>query len=162
MGKARPNACYSPENAVEYLYLYPSQQHHREETAMEQNKTKPLGFWMVLIAVLAAVAIVGMILVHGNRHTGGAVQVTQNGETVGLYPLDEDQTLRFDSDNGGYNIVVISGGTVRVSQASCPDQVCVRKGATDQTNDPIACLPNKLVVQVVGGGQKNNQLDGVS
>ena len=129
---------------------------------MEQNKTKPLGFWMVLIAVLAAVALVGMILVRGNRHTGGAVQVTQNGEVVGLYPLDEDQTLRFDSDNGGYNIVEISGGTVRVSQASCPDQVCVHKGATDQTNDPIACLPNKLVVQVVGGSQENNQLDGVS
>lgn len=92
----------------------------------------------------------------------GPCQVTQNGETVGLYPLDEDQTLRFDSDNGGYNIVVISGGTVRVSEASCPDQVCVRKGATDQTNDPIACLPNKLVVQVVGGGEQNNQLDGVS
>ena len=87
---------------------------------MEPKKTKPLGFWMVLIAVIAAAAILGMILVHGNRHTGGAVQVTQNGETVGLYPLDEDQTLRFDSDNGGYNIVVISGGTVRVSQASCP------------------------------------------
>ena len=129
---------------------------------MEPKKTKPLGFWMVLIAVIAAAAILGMILVHGNRHTGGAVQVTQNGETVGLYPLDEDQTLRFDSDNGGYNIVVISGGTVRVSQASCPDQVCVRKGATDQTHDPIACLPNKLVVQVVGGGEQNNQLDGVS
>ena len=129
---------------------------------MEQKKTKSLGFWMVLIAVLAAVCIVGMILINGNRHTGGAVQVTQNGEVVGLYPLDEDQTLRFDSDSGGYNIVVISNGTVRVSEASCPDQVCVRKGATDQTNDPIACLPNKLVVQVVGGGEDNNQLDGVS
>lgn len=53
---------------------------------MEPKKTKPLGFWMVLIAVIAAAAILGMILVHGNRHTGGAVQVTQNGETVGLYP----------------------------------------------------------------------------
>ena len=31
-----------------------------------------------------------------------------------------------------------------------------------QTNDPIACLPNKLVVQGVGGGEQNNQLDGVS
>ena len=75
---------------------------------------------------------------------------------------DAERRDRFDSDNGGYNIVVISGGTVRVSEASCPDQVCVRKGATDQTNDPIACLPNKLVVQVVGGGEQNNQLDGVS
>ena len=37
---------------------------------MEPKKTKPLGFWMVLIAVIAAAAILGMILVHGNRHTG--------------------------------------------------------------------------------------------
>ena len=125
---------------------------------MEPKKTKPLGFWMVLIAVLAAVALVGALVLGACSAPAPA----ENGEVVGLYPLDEDQTLRFDSDNGGYNIVVISGGTVRVSQASCPDQVCVRKGATDQTNDPIACLPNKLVVQVVGGGEQNNQLDGVS
>ena len=75
--------------------------------------------------------------------------------------LDQDTTLRVDSDNGGYNLVVIENHTVRVAEASCPDQVCVRHGATDQTADPIACLPNGLVVEVVANPQ-TSQLDGVT
>jgi hypothetical protein len=89
------------------------------------------------------------------------VQITQNGTVVGTYPLDQDTTLRVDSDNGGYNLVVIENHTVRVAEASCPDQVCVRHGATDQTADPIACLPNGLVVEVVANPQ-TSQLDGVT
>ena len=49
------------------------------------------------------------------------VQITQNGTVVGTYPLDQDTTLRVDSDNGGYNLVVIENHTVRVAEASCPD-----------------------------------------
>lgn len=58
-------------------------------------------------------------------------------------------------------MVVIQDGTVRVSEADCPDQICVRKGATNQTADPIACLPNGLIVEVIAG-EDTSQLDGVS
>ena len=86
---------------------------------------------------------------HPKRNRGGDLS------------LDQDTTLRVDSDNGGYNLVVIENHTVRVAEASCPDQVCVRHGATDQTADPIACLPNGLVVVVVANPQ-TSQLDGVT
>ena len=47
-------------------------------------------------------------------------------------------------------------------EASCPDQICVRHGPTDQTADPIVCLPNKLVVRVLPPEGEADQLDGVS
>ena len=80
---------------------------------------------------------------------------------VGTYSLQQPRTLRYESQDGGYNIVVIADGKVRVSEASCPDQVCVRTGPTDQTASPIACLPNRLVIQVIDNGT-SSQLDGVS
>ena len=79
----------------------------------------------------------------------------------GTYSLQQPRTLRYESQDGGYNIVVIADGKVRVSEASCPDQVCVRTGPTDQTASPIACLPNRLVIQVIDNGT-SSQLDGVS
>ena len=89
------------------------------------------------------------------------VQLTQDGQVVGTYSLQQPRTLRYESQDGGYNIVVIADGKVRVSEASCPDQVCVRTGPTDQTASPIACLPNRLVIQVIDNGT-SSQLDGVS
>ena len=53
-------------------------------------------------------------------------------------------------------IKVVEGGRVRVSQADCPDQVCVNQGWISDGTVPIVCLPNQLIVQIEGGG---NQLD---
>ena len=125
------------------------------------SPAKSLKVWLIVILGIAAVCVVAMVLLYGQRQTGGMVQITQNGTVVGTYPLDQDTTLRVDSDNGGYNLVVIENHTVRVAEASGPDQVCVRHGATDQTADPIACLPNGLVVEVVANPQ-TSQLDGVT
>ena len=122
---------------------------------------RPLKFWLIILGVIAAVCVAGLVFLALNRQPGAMVRITQDGQQVGLYPLDEPRTLRYESDHGGYNVVVIQDGTVRVSEADCPDQICVRKGATNQTADPIACLPNGLIVEVIAG-EDTSQLDGVS
>lgn len=122
---------------------------------------RPVKFWLIILGVIVAVCVAGLVFLSLHRQPGAMVRITQDGQQVGLYPLDEPRTLRYESDHGGYNVVVIQDGTVRVSEADCPDQICVRKGATNQTADPIACLPNGLIVEVIAG-EDTSQLDGVS
>ena len=122
---------------------------------------RPVKFWLIILGVIAAVCVAGLVFLALHRQPGAMVRITQDGQQVGLYPLDEPRTLRYESDHGGYIVVVIQDGAVRVSEASCPDQICVRKGATNQTADPIACLPNGLIVEVIAG-EDTSQLDGVS
>jgi hypothetical protein len=122
---------------------------------------KPLGFWLVLLGVIAALCVVALVVQHSLRQSGAQVQISQGGQVVATYPLDEDRTLEFTSESGGTNTVVIANGQAEVTQASCPDQVCVRHGPTTQTADPIVCLPNTLVVEVIGG-EETQALDGVS
>ena len=86
--------------------------------------------------------------------------VYRNGALTDTFPLNEDREVRYALENGDYNIVVIKDGEVSVTEASCPDQICVRHGPTDQTADPIVCLPNSLVVEVVS--PDSQQLDGVT
>ena len=122
---------------------------------------KPLKFWLIPL-VLVVLVCAGLLLFQMlHRQTGALVRVTQDGQVVGEYPLDQPRTLRFESKSGGYNVVVIQDGAVKVAEASCPAQICVRKGPTNQTADPIACLPNGLIVEVVTG-EGTSQLDGVS
>lgn len=124
---------------------------------MKQKSTR---LWVLLIGVILVVCLAAMAVIALHRETGGQVIIHQNGELTDTFPLNEDRTLRYETEDGGYNIVTIENGTVSVTEASCPDQVCVRHGPTDQTADPIVCLPNSLVVEVVS--PDSQQLDGVT
>ncbi|MBR5533903.1 MAG: NusG domain II-containing protein [Ruminiclostridium sp.] len=128
---------------------------------MEGKSPKSTKFWLALIGVLLVVALAGMLVIQDLREEGAQVVITWNGEVDGTYPLAEDRTFVFEGESGGRNVVVIEDGLVFVSEANCPDQVCVNHKPTNQTADPIVCLPNKLVVEV-SAPSSENQLDGVS
>ncbi|MDY3015315.1 MAG: NusG domain II-containing protein [Evtepia sp.] len=127
---------------------------------MASSSPKSTRFWLILLALVAVACVVGLFLVRAQRQAGGTVQIIRDGQVEETFPLSENRTLRYETDHG-YNVVVIENGTVRVSEASCADQICVRHGPTNQTADPIVCLPNKLVVKVLPP-HGESQLDGVS
>ena len=122
---------------------------------------KSTKFWLVIIGLLLAAGIIGLFFVQSQQKAGAQVVIDWQGETVETLPLTEDHTLRYERDDGQYNTIIIENGVVRVSEASCPDQICVRHKPTNQTADPIVCLPNDLVVKVVTP-REQSQLDGVS
>ena len=47
--------------------------------------------------------------------------------------------------------ITVQDGQVFVSGASCPDKLCMAQGHKSHGGETIVCLPNKLVVSVVGG-----------
>ena len=112
---------------------------------------------LCLLVLLALAA--GAYLWSLMQPDGGTVVIEQDGEE--LYRIDF--TARTETETLTVNGTVIEVGPAGAAFVSspCPDQVCVRHGATDQTADPIACLPNGLVVEVVANPQ-TSQLDGVT
>ena len=118
----------------------------------QASSGKPLRFWLLLIGLIALACVAGLVTLSLHRQSGAMVQITQDGQVVGTYSLQQPRTLRYESQDGGYNIVVIADGKVRVSEASCPDQVCVGQGWISDGTVPVVCLPNRLVIQIEGGG----------
>ena len=118
----------------------------------QASSGKPLRFWLLLIGLIALACVAGLVTISLHRQSGAMVQITQDGQVVGTYSLQQPRTLRYESQDGGYNIVVIADGKVRVSEASCPDQVCVDQGWISDGTVPVVCLPNRLVIQIEGGG----------
>ena len=62
---------------------------------------------------------------------------------------------------GGTNTVTVRPGGICVSGADCPDQVCVKRGWLTGGAAPIVCLPHRLVISLVSGGDEA-ALDAVS
>lgn len=46
--------------------------------------------------------------------------------------------------------VAISDGTIAITQADCPDQVCVKTGAISRSGQSIVCVPNHIVITIHG------------
>lgn len=95
------------------------------------------------------------------RETGAMVQVTVDGAIYGTYPLGREQKIQITDKNGEVtNELVIHDGVADMTEADCPDKLCVHQKAIAKTNETIVCLPNKVVVQIIGA--KESELDSVA
>ena len=105
---------------------------------------------VLLIAALLILAGGLFLAQRLTRQNGASAVVYVNGERTAAYPLSEDTTVTLRAPNGGCNVLVISDGCARVSEASCPDGICVRAKPIRYEGETIVCLPNKTEIRVEG------------
>lgn len=123
---------------------------------------------LLFAAAVLAVAVGGFALAHAAdaaRPDGHAVAtIARDGavvDTIDLDAVDEPYTLRLD-DGRGVNVVAVEPGRIRVAEADCPDEVCVRTGWIDGPATPIACVPHGLTITVAREGGAADGIDAVA
>ncbi|MBQ7678494.1 MAG: NusG domain II-containing protein, partial [Butyrivibrio sp.] len=76
---------------------------------------------------------------------GESVVVRVDGVERGRYPLDTQTPIETWVDGvDGRNYVVIRDGVCSVTEADCPDGLCVRQGTISRAGEQIICLPHHL------------------
>ena len=88
----------------------------------------------------------------GESGSDASVVVVVDGVETARYPLDKNGTF---SLNGGTNTLVIEDGYAWLSEAQCPDQLCVHMGRIHNSSGIIVCLPNRLYVTIEGVDDPN-------
>ena len=101
-------------------------------------------FVIIALAILLALT---PLLLRPARGAAPRAVVRKDGEIAAELPLDEDAVLRLEE--GGQNVLRVSGGAIRMEEADCPDGTCVRQGAITGGYVPIACVPHELVIDIV-------------
>ena len=84
------------------------------------------------------------------------VEVWSEGKLVQTLSLAEDQAIAVETETGR-NVVTVKDGKVAVTEASCPDKVCMHRGWCSG-GAQIVCLPNKLILKFTG----DNTIDGIA
>ena len=121
------------------------------ENQMEKIARKNDIILIVVILAAAAVLYIGFN-VFQRANTKEPVAVVTAGESVyGRFPLDEDVTEKVELPDGSYNVLVIKDGRADITEASCPDGICVNHRAISRQRETIVCLPNKVVVEIENG-----------
>ncbi len=112
---------------------------------------------LILFFLLAAAAVCAAFLLFRPRGEDRPVaRITLDGELVkelDLTLVEKPFSFTVETVSGGHNTVLVEPGRISVSEADCPDQVCVRQGAVSDGTVPIVCLPHKLMIEIVGGGE---------
>ena len=127
------------------------------DQSRKKNAPKQGDIVLIVGCLLAALVCCGLWLLL--RQKGGAVIVEQNGRETARYALSEDRTVRIEGQ-GGYNVLVIENGEAWLSEADCPNLLCVKTGKIRYAGQSIVCLPHKLAVRIVGGASALDAVTG--
>ena len=106
---------------------------------------------LILVGVLLFLGLSVFLFYYVNRTEGSTVVVSIDGKKVAEYPLSVNGTYYL---NNGTNVLVIEDGYAYISEANCPGyQDCVEEGKKRFVGETITCLPNKVIIEIVGEGE---------
>ena len=107
---------------------------------------------LVVARALLSLAVFGGIKLYSGFSTREPEAVIYlDGEEKGRYSLSHNITLEIRQDHGAYNIFEIKNGKAKITEASCPDKVCVNHRPVSGQGESLVCLPNRVVVEIENG-----------
>lgn len=112
---------------------------------------KKLFIAYIAAALLFILGIAGTFLLLRSSDLN-VVQIKRDDEI--LYTIDltdaQDRIICIDY-NDSYNLIEIKDGRIRVKEAGCKDNTCVKMGWLS-SSAPVVCLPNHLVIRFSSSG----------
>lgn len=105
-------------------------------------KTK---YWIFLLCLLFAAMCILSIWFFFPQDSADEAEIWSEGRLLYRVNLKEDTQFVIESSRGS-NTVTVENGKIAVTQATCPDHYCMKRGARNTAPD-IICLPNQLVIK---------------
>lgn len=107
--------------------------------------------WIIITVCLIAVLSAASIYALSHQRISGVVEIIQDGvviEEIDLSKVTEAYSFTVTREDGGSNVITVEPGRIRVSEADCPDHICVRMGWLYDQAAPIVCMPHRLVISL--------------
>lgn len=121
------------------------------------------GDLIIVGIIIVLTAVFFLINLIRDRQSSGeeSVLVIRDGRVIESYPLSEDITITlWDEERTHYNLLMIRDGSAEISDANCPDKICVRSRAIARDGESIICLPHRLVLSV--HSERERDMDAVT
>ena len=110
-----------------------------------------------IVALLVGVAC-GFLFARQPSGTRLVALVHDGNGQVHELPLDTPTSLELRTELGR-NVVVIEGGSARMSEADCKNGDCLRQAAASHPGQQIICLPHRLWIEIAPQGSAGGEMD---
>ena len=112
---------------------------------------------IIMGVIVLVIALVSLVFFAVTKKEGSTILITVGGEEYQTLELDQNVTLTVDGEGNSHNTVVVEDGYVWMSDADCPDKLCVKHNKIHYNHETIVCLPHKVVVEIING--ETNSVD---
>ena len=109
--------------------------------------------WVIVFTAAALLLAAAAFYTLSAKRTDAVAQIIQDGvvlREIDLSRVAEAYAFTIETPDGGYNVVSVEPGRIYVSDADCPDQVCVRQGWLSDQATPVVCAPHRLIIALKG------------
>ena len=117
---------------------------------------------LYLLAGCLFVALLSFFLYKMYYHEdGGTVVVTVDGTVCKQLPLNQDTSYAIPgNEDNSSNVITIQDGFVSMTEAYCPDKLCMHQKKISKKGETIICLPRKIIISI--DNTDINEVDGVA
>ncbi len=113
---------------------------------------------VLLIAGIAFVILLALFL-KNSFNNNLIAQVYFDGEVIETINLSAKEEKKIVTGENGSTVIEAKDGKIYFESSVCPDKICVESGELEKNGDFASCLPEKVIVKVVG--EKGNIPDAI-
>lgn len=124
--------------------------------AIQNRKAAAVGGILFLIFLVSSVLLWQQFQAEPDGTRAG---VYQNGVLIKELSLDHPERFCVEDGENRNEIEVTEDG-IRITNASCPDKICMHTVWTGRGSLPIVCLPNHLIITAVQS--QDDEIDGIT
>jgi hypothetical protein len=112
----------------------------------------------VLIAAVLLCALLGLVTIYRHFFISAdqllptQATITVAGKvlhTIDLDPVGGNEMMQITGRLGPATVEV-AGGRIRMREANCPEQICVKQSWIQAPGSTIVCLPGEIIIHIDG------------
>ncbi len=116
------------------------------------------GDFVVFFIIASVISVMFVLSIPKDDGSPLYAQIIKDGEILYEISLSDIEGQEEFSLDGRDVIIIAEKDRIRFVESDCRDQICVFTGWISHSNQIAACLPNRILVKIIG---KDDEVDAV-
>jgi len=112
---------------------------------------KKVDIFLIVFFIVSSIALSFYITSNSINYNNKYLIIKVDNEIIVKreLPVEKKETIPINTKYG-YNLIEIDNDVVRIIEADCYNQICVKGGSIKNVGEVLVCLPHKLIVEIKG------------
>lgn len=113
---------------------------------------KKMDFVIIVVLIIFSFIpnfIYSNVVFKSNKNLYATIKINGKVYTTIDLPVASERSLPI-STNHGNNTIVINGNEIKIVDADCKDELCIKQGSISRIGKTLICLPNELIIEIKG------------
>ena len=108
----------------------------------------------IIIAVLIVFSFIphfiySSVVSKNNKTLYATIKVDGKVHNTINLPAASEEKFTISTENGT-NTIIVNNNEIKIADADCKDELCIKQGSISKIGKTLICLPNELIIEIKG------------